>query len=419
MNGEAHYHQYLRADAATSSAGARLALYSHDAMGVGHVRRNLLIAQALSDSPLQATSLMLCGVHEANLFACGNGIGCMTLPSLRKYENDDYRSRDLRLSFDDVYAIRQATLDSALQAFRPDILLVDKLPRGLYGELETVIPRLRARGTRIVFGMRDVLDSTERVVAEWNRQRNVEFIRRHFDAVWVYGDPDIFDPIKEYQLFEIQDKVRYTGYIDQRERLRYLSTRPELTDEQIARFTNAILLTVGGGEDGLHLALAFANSTLPTGRTGVIVAGPLMAQEDLCRLESAVAGRTDMHLLSSLREADQLTAIADRVICMGGYNSAISVISFGKPALIVPRISPRKEQLIRAERFAQRGLVDLLHPSVLSPDSLAAWLARPVQRVNGESKVRLDGLNQIAQHASELLAGPAPTMTSPLELEAY
>jgi predicted glycosyltransferase len=145
-----------------------------------------------------------------------------------------------------------------------------------------------------------------------------------------------------------------------------------------------------------------------------------MAQEDLCQLESTVARRCDMQLISSLREADLLTAIADRVICMGGYNSATAVVSFNKPALIVPRISPRQEQFIRAERFAQLGLVDMLHPSDLSPASLTAWLAQPTRQVNGKSRVSIDGLNKISQYATDLLAGPAQSMISPPEyLEAF
>lgn len=62
---------------------------------------------------------------------------------------------------------------------------------------------------------------------------------------------------------------------------------------------------------------------------------------------------------------------------MGGYNSVCEVLSLGRPALIVPRVRPRAEQVIRAERLAAQGLIGMLHPDELSPGALGRWLAGP------------------------------------------
>ena len=48
---------------------------------------------------------------------------------------------------------------------------------------------------------------------------------------------------------------------------------------------------------------------------------------------------------------------------MGGYNTFCEILSFDKPALIVPRSVPRQEQLIRAERAVKLGLVSMLDPA--------------------------------------------------------
>ncbi len=406
---------HLRTDAGICGRPLRLALYSHDAMGVGHVRRNLLIAQSLSESPVHATSLMLCGVHEATSFAAGNGIDCMTLPSLRKYGNDDYRPRDLKLTGESVCAIRKATLQSALLAFEPDILLVDKLPRGLKGELHDVIPMLRKFGTKIVFGMRDILDSVERVGKEWKRQDNAAYIQEHYDQVWIYGSPEVYDPIAEYQLGEIGDQVRYTGYIDQRVRLDYASPITDVTDEQREACRDGILCTVGGGEDGRDLALAFAQAELPHGMKGLLVAGPLMLPRDRMHVEALVKQRSDMHFLGSVREADLLTQTAARVICMGGYNSTLSVVSFEKSALIVPRVSPRLEQHMRASRFAELGLVDFLHPTELTSDRISAWLENSESNAKPRrEQLNLNGLRNITQYVSDLMTARRQPMAPPL-----
>jgi len=74
----------------------RIALYSHDTMGIGHMRRNLLIAQTLAHSPAPAAILLIAGAHELNAFGVPPGVDCLTLPSLRKEGNGNgsmFRSR--------------------------------------------------------------------------------------------------------------------------------------------------------------------------------------------------------------------------------------------------------------------------------------------------------------------------------------
>jgi predicted glycosyltransferase len=45
---------------------------------------------------------------------------------------------------------------------------------------------------------------------------------------------------------------------------------------------------------------------------------------------------------------------------MAGYNSFCEVLSFDKPALLVPRQAPRREQLIRAQRAQDLGLARMM-----------------------------------------------------------
>ena len=57
---------------------------------------------------------------------------------------------------------------------------------------------------------------------------------------------------------------------------------------------------------------------------------------------------------------EALMARAAGVVAMGGYNTFCEILSFDKPALIVPRTAPRLEQYIRAQRAAELGLVSML-----------------------------------------------------------
>jgi predicted glycosyltransferase len=101
---------------------------------------------------------------------------------------------------------------------------------------------------------------------------------------------------------------------------------------------------------------------------------------------------------------------------MGGYNTICEILASKKAALIIPRVTPRQEQLIRAERMQELGLVDVLHPKDLSPRTLRNWLASrsPYQVAgsrNGRPKddrfpIDLQGLDRLPQLLQKLMDSP-------------
>lgn len=199
----------------------RIAFYSHDTMGLGHLRRNLLAAHTMADSNLRAISLLVAGVREATAFALPPSADCLTLPSLRKDKGGQYQSRNLDVSLKDVIAVRAGAISAAIEAFEPDVMIVDNVPRGAMQELDATLRHLRAKGrTKCVLGLRDVLDEPSTVKREWAKASNEEAIRDYYDEIWVYGDPAVYDVVRECQFAAgIAAKARFVGYLDQRVRL--------------------------------------------------------------------------------------------------------------------------------------------------------------------------------------------------------
>ena len=80
-------------------------------------------------------------------------------------------------------------------------------------------------------------------------------------------------------------------------------------------------------------------------------------------------------------------ARAAGIVAMGGYNTFCEILSFNKPALIVPRTAPRLEQFIRAQRAAELGLVAMLSDSGSRDPSVmaAALLQLPHSRARRPS----------------------------------
>ncbi len=374
-------------------------------MGLGHKRRNRLLAETLVKSDVNADILMIMGVCEIHGSSMPTGIDYLTLPSLYKESTGRYRSRSFRLSFDDLIQLRSKTIKAALKTFQPDIFMVDNVPRGVGQELNSSLRMLRWRSrTRCILGLRDVLDQPNTVVQEWAKLRNESAIRKYFDQVWVYGDRNVYDLAQEYHWSSAMEyKLKYLGYLDQSSRLESL---PSQTLEGLKQLNLSsspfVLCCVGGGQDGAQLAQAFVQTALPKGLHGILLTGPFMPGEIRERLRIQAQDNPRLQVLDYFAEPTLLMQQAQRVIAMGGYNTTCEILSFGKPALLVPRVSPRLEQWIRAQRLQSLELLDVLHPEHLSPQALGDWLHREIAQPSVRNSIDLQGLNRFTQQVSNL-----------------
>jgi predicted glycosyltransferase len=139
----------------------------------------------------------------------------------------------------------------------------------------------------------------------------------------------------------------------------------------------------------------------------VILTGPYMPPHTQQLLRRRASHNPRLKVLEHVREPAPLLRRADRVIAMGGYNTVSEVLSYEKKALIVPRVTPRREQLLRAERLQSLGLLDVLHPDALTPHALSEWLSTPGGRTPSRARVNLHGLARLPGLVGELLAAPA------------
>ena len=73
----------------------------------------------------------------------------------------------------------------------------------------------------------------------------------------------------------------------------------------------------------------------------------------------------------------------------------------------MPRVKPRREQLIRAERLQELGLVDVLHPNEVNPYAVTEWISKSIG-VNPRSREYIDfkGLERLPQLLAAAVATP-------------
>jgi len=373
----------------------RVALYSHDAQGLGHIRRNLAIAHALRGSGGAVDLLLLTSAPD--VAHAGRPAGCdiVSIPALSKDDRGRYRSRHLSVGSEHIIAMRQAVLHAALASFAPDVLIVDKHARGFRGELEPALDAVRHAGGRIVLGLRDVLDDDATAVPEWKEARTARALKNWYDEVWVYGDPLVHDPLTDLKV-PGRVNVRHTGYL--------AHGRPAARAVTTTGGSPYVLAMVGAGGDGAGLARAFARAAMPDGHRGVIVAGPHMPEHDVEEVRRIAAERGDIRVVRSAPDAAALIAGAAALVGMGGYNTVCEALAAATPMLVVPRIAPRREQLVRARALERLGAVDVLDPRELSPAAITAWAAQTVHRTpHAMPELDLSGLARIPDFLADLV----------------
>ncbi len=384
------------------SSAARLLIYSHDSFGLGHLRRCRTIAHHLVQRYRQLSVLILTGSPIIGRFDFKARVDFVRIPGVIKLRNGDYTSLKLHLDLEHTLAMRSSIIQHTAEVFDPHLLLVDKEPLGLRGEVSETLKVLKSRGTRLVLGLRDVMDEPASLLREWRRKKVFPALHDLYDEIWVYGLPAIFDPLTELPgMAALADKVQFTGYLR-----RETPAVPPDTSEQGLPDRPYILVTPGGGGDGEALidwVLRAYESDPTIPYPALMVFGPFMHLERRLEFERRVAKLDQVHALTFEARFERLLERAAGVVAMGGYNTFCEILSFGRPALLVPRTKPRQEQLLRAERAAQLGLVRMLgDDGVRDAGQMAAELKRlPDWPMPGRAAIGqfMGGLDRIAELA--------------------
>lgn len=402
-------------DTATRSRPAlRIALYSHDTMGLGHFRRNLAIARSLSRLRPVPHILLLTGAREAGLFPLPAGTDLVSLPVVHKDARGTYAADNLGVSLSELTDLRSCVLDATIAQFAPDVLVVDKVALGLAGELAGTLQRLASdASTRIVLGLRDVLDDPATVRREWADDETLAAIERFYDAVWVYGDRRVYDLVEELGMPRTcADKVTFTGYLAPGNQTPGNQTAGNQTAGARSPVEGRFdLCVLGGGQDGHAVAEAFLQAEHPDDVTPVVLAGPHMDRATRARLHRRAAAAGGL-IVDFTTDVETWLARARRVVAMAGYNTTMELLATATPALLVPRVRPRIEQWIRAQRLAELGLVDLCHPDDLDPDTIGAWLlAEPtgLARARGSDRIDLAAAHRLPRLVTELVTARSTT----------
>ncbi|MGL5116812.1 MAG: glycosyltransferase family protein, partial [Beijerinckiaceae bacterium] len=189
---------------------------------------------------------------------------------------------------------------------------------------------------------------------------------------WVYGPQGFHNPLEGMALSPaLESRFVYTGFLRRGVSESVIDLGP-LPDDYT-------LVTAGGGGDGAPMfdAVLRAHRTLDNDRKPLLmVLGPYMRSEEREALRREAEGLDDIRMIDFHNRHEALMARASAVISMAGYNTFCEILSLNKRAILMPRTTPRREQIIRAERAEALGLAAIAPPELAEDTPVLANLMR-------------------------------------------
>jgi len=347
---------------------SRVFFYVQHLLGIGHLRRAAVLARALVAGGFDV--LLVSGGAPVEGLALGGG-RFHQLPPLRAA---DESLRDLaRLDgspVDEAFQ-RQRTeaLLGLLSAEAPDIVITEQFPFGRTRLRFELLPLLEAaQGLRkrplIACSVRDVVRRArpERVA------ETAQILERLFDAVLIHGDPRLVPFERSFAGWaRIKERAFYTGYVSERDLAQGMRS---------AEGEDEVVVSVGGGAVGaplLKAAIAARPKTALADRTWRLLLGENLPAQ----ARAALAGAAGIVIEPARPDFTALLGNATLAISQAGYNTTIETLCCADRAVLVPFATEREtEQADRAQALAERGMVAVVPPGMLSAQGLADAVGR-------------------------------------------
>ncbi len=389
----------------------KIVVYSHDTFGLGNVRRMLAITEHLLDTIPDLSILLISGSPMIHSFRLpGSRFDYLKLPTIGRTLSGEYIAKKLETNFDELVTVRSQIIQAAIANFIPDVMIVDKKPRGIADELQPTLELIHREMplTKVVLLLRDILDDPKITHRIWQKNKYFQSIHRYYNSILVMGSRKVFDLSKEYKFPDnITKKVTYCGYIN-RNHIVAENNKPGLS----SKFNRTdVLVTVGGGEDGLFPLKCFLkglalNNTYKA-ISATIITGPEMSERHREEIQQMASLFPNVHVLDFVTELPAHIFASELIVSMGGYNTVVEILAMNKPVIIIPRVKPVLEQLIRATRMEEMGLLQCIHPDEVSPkllmQAVTSQLEKRNNNINATEIIDFNGLGSATQTIEKMM----------------
>ncbi|MBH8565425.1 glycosyl transferase [Nostoc sp. CENA67] len=377
----------------------RLMFYCQHILGMGHLVRSMEIVRGL------VKDFHVCFINGGEVvqgFNIPSSVDVVNLPAIKTdSEFKNLQVVDNSYSLEEVKEIRQRKLLQILDEFQPDVLMIELFPFGrrrFSFELIPLLERVRHQypTTKIVCSLRDIIVNSKNQARHEEKVCNL--INQYFDLLLIHGDPKFISLEETFsRVADIECEIHYTGYVVQ----------PQPKEIVIAH-QPLILVSIGGGRFGHELlecvikAAPSIEKTLP--HTIQMFTGPFMPDSKFNQLQTMAKDICNLNIKRYTPNLLQYMCQADISISMSGYNTTMNILTSGVRAMILPFTgNDDREQKLRATKLEKLGVVDMIRPKELEPDTFLEKLKRCLQKQPNTIKFDFNGVEKTAVLLNKLV----------------
>lgn len=352
-------------------------------LGTGHLRRAMLLAQALAEAGIETT---LANGGPPSPWRTPPGVRIAQLPPLRARDTSFSSLMDDagHAPDDEFWDVRRRRLLAVHDEARPRVVITEMFPFGRRA-FRTEVAALLDRAELAVASVRDVLVSKPDPARHaWMR----DLVLERYAGVLVHGDPALFPFELSFPFTDaIADRVRYTGFVHMP------------VDRAAPAAPPAVVVSAGGGSVGaalLRSACAARQHTVLASEPWLLVGGSRLPLSEKDRLRATLP--TGVTLCEHRDDLAALAGAARVAVSQAGYNTVIEGLLHGARMVLVPfAAGAEDEQTRRAERLAALGLADVVSERELTPELLAAAVDRRCRVARPALDLQRDGGRRSAE----------------------
>jgi predicted glycosyltransferase len=375
----------------------RVLFYVQHLLGIGHLKRAAILAQAMAKSGLDVT-VAFGGRAVPEVAFSGVSVAPLPAATIAGEQFSTLFDADGSPIDDPWKAARRDALLDLWKKTSPDVVLIELFPFGRRQFRFELLPLLEAihaekRRARVACSVRDILVAAKRPGRD---TETVATLRRFFDAVLVHGDPEL---IRFEATFaegaQIADLIRYTGYV-----------AAPVGEPKSQDGAGEVVVSAGGGAVGaplLNTAMAARPLTALAGHVWRFLTGPNIGDAEFKALAARASERT---IIERFRpDFAQRLHVSALSISQAGYNTTMDVLCSGARAIVVPyEAKGETEQRLRAEILARKGYLTLLPAAELAPPRIVQAVHAAIEKPAAAAAIDLTGATTTARMVNELAA---------------
>jgi predicted glycosyltransferase len=376
---------------------ARVLFYVQHLLGIGHLKRAEILADAIATAGLDVT-VAYGGRPIPEVPFKSVKVAQLPPATIAGEKFTELLDEDGQPVDDAWRSHRRKALLDLHTSTDPDVVLLELFPFGRRQFAFELIPLLDTihaaeNRARVACSVRDVLVASKKPGRE---AETAATVRRYFDAIFVHGDPALVPFGATFTAAEqIADLIRHTGYV-----------AASGDAPSSAEGKDEVLVSAGGGAVGAPLLLAALEArplTSLAGHVWRLLTGPNFPDADFRKLAAMTGENTIVERFRNDFAARLRTSALS--ISQAGYNTTMDILKSGARAVVVPyETKGETEQRLRAELLARKGLLTVVPEAGLSPSRLAKGVADEMQRSAVPVTVDFSGAETTARLVHRLAA---------------